>query len=142
MINLSKLLRSIHISKFSFYLLIILIVLSEYHGIANGSPWVVPSSDCISPPPAINNRAGLRYVLIKYVAIYGHVILTLWRLTDLFMVLKAIVASMSNTASVDSSSNKSRIAWIAASAPAPCPAQVWSGPAASRISSLQCWLIT
>ena len=49
---------------------------------------------------------------------------------------------MSNTASVPSLSNIHFIAWMAASAPAPYPAHVCSGPAAPFISSLMAQLIT
>ena len=37
----------------------------EYHGMASGSPCVVPSLDKISPPPCIKSLAGYRYVLVR-----------------------------------------------------------------------------
>ena len=32
---------------------------NEYAPKVNGSPWVVPLPECISPPPTINNLDGL-----------------------------------------------------------------------------------
>ena len=42
-----------------------------YHGIARGSPCVVPSWDKISSPPPVNNLEGLLYMLMIYMAISG-----------------------------------------------------------------------
>ena len=59
----------------------------------------------------------------------------LCKATDLFICLKALLASVSKIPSVPSSTNTLLIACVAASEPALWPAQTWRGPAASLVSS-------
>ena len=66
-----------------------------YIAIANGSPWVVPSLESISPPPTIKSLIGAWYVLLSMVDIAGHITRMLWRAACLFMTLKAFEASTS-----------------------------------------------
>ena len=42
-----------------------MVMLMEYHGMASGSPCVVPSLDKISPSPYMKSLAGYRYVLLR-----------------------------------------------------------------------------
>ena len=107
-----------------------------YIAIANGSPWVVPSLESISPSPTIKSLIGAWYVLLSMVDIAGHMTWMLWRAACLFMALKTFEASTSRIASVWSNVKISLIACTAASHPASCPAQVCKGPAAACISSL------
>ena len=66
-----------------------------YIAIANGSPWVVPSLESISPPPTIKSLIGAWYGLLSMVDIVGHITWMLWRAACLFMTLKAFEASTS-----------------------------------------------
>ena len=50
-------------------------MLIAYHGMARGSPCVVPSWDKIFSPPQVNNLEGLLYMLMIYMDISGQVIL-------------------------------------------------------------------
>ena len=94
------------------------------------SPWVVPSTESISPPPRINMHTGSWCVLISTVENLGHMIWMLCNAAFLFSELNALLASTRNTPSVLSCFNINFIEWIAASA-SPCkPVAVWSGLAA------------
>ena len=88
-------------------LVIMWAVLIAYQGIANGSPWVVPSWgpswEEISPPPLMSSLEGLLYVLMIYKAISLQVILVLCIATTLFIWLKALVASIHRIPSAPSS---------------------------------------
>ena len=66
----------------------------------SGSPWVVPSSEVISPPPSMMSREGCWYALCRKVARTGQVF-TLWSAALLFMELNALVASTRSMPSVD-----------------------------------------
>ena len=99
-------------------------VLITYHGMARGSPYVVPSWDKISTPPQVNNLEGLLYVLMIYMEISGQVI---WML----------LASTNRISSVPSSSKIWAMARMATSAPTLWPTQICSGPAATIISSFK-----
>ena len=65
----------------------------------------------------------------------GHRIEMLWSAAWRFTELNALDASTKRAASALSSQKRSRMACIAASHPATCPAQTCRGPAASAISS-------
>ena len=73
-------------------------VANPYIAMANGSPWVVPSCDKMTSP-SIKSSNGLRYELIKMVAMEGHSRLMLWRATLWLRTLKAFAASTIRTAS-------------------------------------------
>ena len=99
-------------------------VLIAYHGMARGSPCVVPSWDKISTPPQVNNLEGLLYVLMIYMEISWQVI---WML----------LASTNRISSLPSSSKIWAMACMATSAPTLWPTQICSGPAARMISSFK-----
>ena len=65
-----------------------------YIPIAIGSPWVVPSFDEISFPPVMNNLEGFMLQVLMYVAISGHKILTLYKITVRFIELKTLLVSI------------------------------------------------
>ena len=93
-----------------------------YHGIARGSPCVVPSWDKISSPPPVNNLEGRLYMLMIYMAISGQ---------EIWMLL----ASTNRIPSVPSTSEIWAMACMVASIPALWLAQTCRAPAASLISS-------
>ena len=66
-------------------------VAMAYIGIANRSPWVVPSS-----------KRNVELSFLSTAAKDGHTCLILWRAASLLRVLKALLASTWNTASVPS----------------------------------------
>ena len=99
-------------------------VLIAYHGMARGSPCVVPLWDKISSLPQVNNLEGLMYVLMIYMDISGQVI---WML----------LASTNRFPSVPSLSKIWAMACAAAPVPALWPAQTCRGPDASLTSSFK-----
>ena len=99
-------------------------VLIAYHGMARGSPCVVPSWGKISTPPQVNNLEGLLYMLMIYMEISWQVI---WML----------LASTNRILSVPSSSKIWAMACMATSASALWPTQICRGPAARMISSFK-----
>ena len=96
-------------------------VLIAYHGMARGSPCVVPSWDKISSPQ-VNNLEGLLYMLMIYMDISGQ---------EIWMLL----ASINRILSVPPSSKIWAMACMVALAPALYPAQTCRGPDASLIPS-------
>ena len=97
-------------------------MLIAYHGMARGSPCVVPSLDKIFSPPQVNNLEGLLYMLMIYMDISGQVI---WM----------FLASINRISSILPSSKIWAMACMVALAPALWPAQTCRGPDACLISS-------
>ena len=104
-----------------------------YIGIANGSPWVVPSRDQ-TMFPSTKSLEGFLYVLMRMVAMGGQIRWIFCRVECLLRALKALLASTRRTPSTSSFWKACLTMWMAASVPDGWPAQPCTEPAASMTS--------